>query len=64
MSPLLPYRLPSTCTKAERRDALSVERWLTATLRTEPEAAQEEVVVVEVAALGSACSEKEEEWDV
>lgn len=36
MSPILTYRLLSTCTKAERRDALNVEKWLTAMLRIGP----------------------------
>lgn len=63
MSPTLNTGLLSTCTKAEKKDALNVEKWLTGRPTTGPEAAQVEVAVAEQAAVGSAYLEKEEEWD-
>lgn len=64
MSPTLNADLLSTCTKAEKKGALNVEKWLTGRPMTGLEVAQVEVEVVEQAATGSACLEKEEEWDV
>lgn len=63
MSPTLNTDFLSTCTKAEKKDALSVEKWRTGRPTTGLEAAQAEVVEAEQAAVGSAYLEKVEEWD-
>lgn len=64
MSPTLKTGLLSACTKAEMKDALSVEKRLTGRSMTGPAAARGVVEGVEQAAVGSACLEKEEELGV